>query len=157
MKTTMISLLALSMAPAALAANIDVTYSAEFQQKLENDYGVKEGAKLTKDIREDLEHELEKIRYEPARIEVTILDAKPNRPTMGQLSNKPGLDMLRSKSVGGMELSGIAYDASGSAVAELQYDWFETSIEDVMAMSVWGDANRASRKFARKLADELAE
>jgi hypothetical protein len=118
---------------------------------------VKEGAKLTKDIREDLEHELEKIRYEPARIEVTILDAKPNRPTMGQLSNKPGLDMLRSKSVGGMELSGIAYDASGSAVAELQYDWFETSIEDVMAMSVWGDANRASRKFARKLADELAE
>lgn len=156
MKTALISLVALSLAPVAMAADIEVSYSADFQEKLQDDYGAREGDRLVRDVREDLERELKKANADAARIIVTINDAKPNRPTMQQMTDKPGLDMLRSKSLGGMDLSGIAYDASGQAVANVDYDWFETSLENVVATGVWGDAHRASSRFARKFAEELA-
>ena len=74
---------------------------------------------------------------------------------MEQLSERPGLDMLRSKSIGGMDLHGIAYDTSGTPIGELEYGWVETDIRDVNAAGVWSDARRASRRFAQKFADEL--
>ena len=156
MKTALVSLLALSLSPAAMAADIQIGYSAEFQQKLQDEYGVREGERLAGDLRKDLERELKKANTDAARIVVTINDAKPNRPTMEQLTDQPGLDMLRSKSIGGMDMSGVAYDVSGNAVAELDYDWFETSIENVRVSGVWSDANRASRRFAREFAEEIA-
>ncbi|WP_084420283.1 hypothetical protein [Henriciella litoralis] len=157
MKIALVSLFALATAPAALAATIDVNYSPEFQEKLQDDYGVKEGDRLADDIRGDIERELKKANVDADRVAVTILDATPNRPTMKQLSDRPGLDMLRSKSLGGMDLKGTVFDASGTPVAELEYDWYETSIENVVTASVWSDANRASSKFARKLAEELTD
>ena len=56
-------------------------------------------------------------------VTVTIVDAKPNRPTMEQMSRRPGLDMLRSKSLRGMDLHGIAYDASGTPVGTNTPTW----------------------------------
>ena len=155
MKTAFLALAAMTLAPIAAAADIEITYSPEFQEKLQDDYGIKEGDKLQEDIRSDLERELGKANIDPARVTVTILDAKPNRPTMEQLSERPGLDMLRSKSIGGMDLHGIAYDTSGTPIGELEYGWFETDIRDVNAAGVWSDARRASRRFAQKFADEL--
>lgn len=157
MRSLIVSAFALVAAPMAMAGDIAVDFAPEFQEKLAEDYGTKEGERLAADVREDLERELRKANIDPARISVTILDAKPNRPTMQQLSDKPGLDMLRSKSIGGMDLKGVAYDASGNAVGELSYDWFETNLDNVQASGVWGDANRASRRFARKFAEELAQ
>ncbi|RIJ16215.1 hypothetical protein D1227_05030 [Henriciella mobilis] len=157
MKTLLVSLAAAVIVPAAAASEISITYSAEFQEKLESDYGAKEGDRLSKEIRSDLERELRKANVDPARISVIIVDAKPNRPTMQQMSDEPGLDMLRSKSIGGMDLEGTAYNASGEAVAELQYDWYETNIQMVGATGVWGDAKRASSRFAKKFAEKLSE
>ena len=157
MKTAILSLAAAMLAPIAMAATIDVGYSAEFQTELEDNYGVREGERLAEDIRSDIDRELNKANLDPARIEVTIIDAKPNRPTMQQLSDEPALDMLRSKSIGGMKLEGVAYDAAGNPIGEVQYDWYETNIQNVNASGVWGDANRASSRFARKLAEELAQ
>ncbi|WP_084397560.1 hypothetical protein [Henriciella aquimarina] len=157
MKVFIIALLAAMALPFASAAEIDVTYSPEFSKKLQEDYGMREGDRLSEDIREDLEREFGKAKIDPARVSVTIIDAKPNRPTMQQLKDRPGLDMLRSKSIGGMDLEGTAYDANGNVLAELSYDWFETNINQVVASSVWGDADRASRRFAKKFADKLSE
>lgn len=156
MKTVFIALSAIAIAPFASATDIQITYSAEFQEKLEDDYGIKEGDKLSEDIRGDLEREFGKANLDPARVTVTIVDAKPNRPTMEQMSRRPGLDMLRSKSLGGMDLHGVAYDVSGTPVGEIEYDWFENDITQVMAAGVWSDAKRASRRFARKFAEELS-
>lgn len=158
MKVLIASILAVTTLPAAAAAagEITVEYSQEFQEKLEDDYGLKEGTKLSSEIREDMQRELKKVNIDPARISVTIVDAKPNRPTMKQLSDKPGLDMLRSKSIGGMDLKGVAYDASGTAIVEFEYDWYETNIDQVHAASTWHDADRASSRFARKFADKLS-
>jgi hypothetical protein len=55
-----------------------------------------------------------------------------------------------------MTLKGTAYDASGTVIGELEYDWYEHDIRQVVAAGVWHDANRASRNFAKRLAEQLA-
>ncbi|MEM5518766.1 hypothetical protein WNY37_17540 [Henriciella sp. AS95] len=156
MRKLIIALAAASLAPLAQAAEISVGYSDEFQEKLTDDYGAREGEKLVSDIREDIEHAFNKAGIDPAKVTVTIVDAKPNRPTMKQMTDQPGLDMLRSKSIGGMKLVGTAYDASGTVLGEVEYDWYESDIRQVYAAGVWQDANRASRNFARRLAEQIS-
>ncbi len=128
--------------------------SEDFQEKLEDDYGERELDYLTDEIREDLTRELGKAEVSPARIDVTILDAKPNRPTFEQLG-AGGLS-FESFSIGGMDLKAVAYNASGEVMGELEYDWFENDIRDARFQSTWGDARRASGRFARKFAKEIA-
>lgn len=131
-----------------------ISTSADFQEKLEDDYGEREFDYLAGEIREDLTRELDKAGITPARIDITIEDAKPNRPTFEQLG-AGGLS-FQSYSIGGMELKATAYDAAGEIMAELEYDWFETDIRDARFNSTWGDARRASGRFARKFAKKLA-
>ena len=131
--------LALLAAPAALAGQINVTFSPEFTEELNDEYGMREAKKAGLDI---------------ARIDVTILDAKPNKPTFKQLGDTPGLDYGGSKSIGGMKLSATAFDASGNATGELTYDWYENDIR-YAGISTWQDAKRASDRFARKFVKEL--
>ena len=155
MRTLIFALAAAALAPMAAATEINVSYSPEFQEKLTDDYGVREGDRLVEDIRADIEHEFRKAGIDPARVSITIIDAKPNRPTMQQASEKPGIDMIRSKSLGGMSLTGTAYDADGNVIGEMSYDWYENDIRDVVAAGVWHDANRASRTFAKRLASKI--
>lgn len=156
MKTLFATAAILAIAPIASAAEINIGYSTEFQEKLSEDYGMREGDKLSEDVRKDLEHAFNKAGVDPATVSVTIVDAKPNRPTMQQMSNQPGLDGIRSKSIGGMTLKGVAVDASGQVIGDVEYDWYETNIENVIASSVWSDANRASRNFAKRLAEDAS-
>ena len=55
-----------------------------------------------------------------------------------------------------MKLNATVYDASGDVVSPQEYGWFENDIRDVIGSGVWTDANRASRRFANKLAKELS-
>lgn len=157
MRLLFAALLAALIATVASATEIEISYSNDFREKLQDDYGLREGDKLSEDIRKDIEHEFKKANIDPARVAVVILDAKPNRPTMQQLTDRPGLDMLRSKSIGGMDLKGTVFDAQGNVIAEVEYDWYESNIRNVMASSVWSDANRASRRFARKLTEKITQ
>ena len=65
--------------------------------------------------------------------------------------------MFRSKSLGGMDLTGIAYDADGNVIGELSYDWYEFDLRNVVASGTWTDANRASRRFAKKMAKQVSD
>ena len=80
-----------------------------------------------------------------------------NRPTFEQLSSRPGLDAIRSISIGGMELVGTAYDADGNVIASQEYGWFENNLRGVVGAGVWTDANRASSRFAKKMAKQLSD
>lgn len=142
------------IAPLALAAEISVDYAPEFAETLEDNYGLKEGEYLAKEIREDIDRELRKAGIDVATIKVTILDAKPTKPTFEQLGARPGLDYGRSVSLGGMEMSAEAFDADGNMVTDLTYGWFENDLDQV-GLSTWYDARRASNKFARKLAKKF--
>lgn len=157
MKTIIAAIGALALLPVAAAADISVTYSDDFAEELSENYGEREGERLRQDITEDLDKAFEKAGVSAARVEIVIVDAKPNRPTFEQLSDKPGLDPIRSISIGGMELTGTAFDAEGNVLASQDYEWFQNNIRDVIGISTWGDANRASRRFARKMADQLGE
>ena len=55
MRILIAAMLGALLMPVANAANIDVSYSDDFQEKLEDDYGPKEGEKLAEDIRDDIE------------------------------------------------------------------------------------------------------
>lgn len=147
--------LALITAPAAVAGDIHVGLSPEFTEELEDEYGMREADYLVEEVQEDLTRELAKAGLDIARIDVTIVDAMPNKPTFKQLGDTPGLDYGGSKSIGGMKLSATAYDAAGNTLGELTYDWYETDIRNA-GISTWQDAKRASDKFARKFVKQLS-
>ncbi|MBK8198472.1 MAG: hypothetical protein IPK75_08875 [Acidobacteria bacterium] len=148
------ALLVAVAAPVAAAAEINVAYAPEFSEKLADDYGEREGVYLSERVREDLERALTKSGVDVARIDVTILDAKPSRPTFKQAGDEPGLDLHRSVSVGGMKLSAVTYDAAGNASEPFEYKWFETDITQA-GLTTWHDARRASSRFASRYAKSL--
>ncbi|MBD3768696.1 MAG: hypothetical protein IE925_01025 [Rhodobacterales bacterium] len=156
MKLVPITALALLLAPAAMAAEINVSISEDFQTKLQDDYGTREGEYLSKEVKEDLTRELEKAGVDVARIDVTILDAKPSKPTFKQLGDKPGLDFGASRSLGGMKLSAVAYDAGDEKTKEYEYSWYEHDLRQT-GFTTWYDANRASNRFARNFVEDLKE
>jgi hypothetical protein len=149
-----LSLLALAGLPAA-ATTIETRISEEFQEKLEDDYGVREAEILTSTLAKKVEQEFARKGVAPARVVLTIEDAQPNRPTFGQLSDRPGLDGIRSISIGGAHVTGVAYDAAGAEIATLDYDWYETDIDQVIGAGVWHDARWAFNRFARRFAEQL--
>lgn len=155
MKHVLAAALLISLAPAAMAGEINVSYAPEFSEKLADDYGVREGEYLSKRVQADLERELGKAGADVARIDVTILDAKPSRPTFKQAGDEPGLDMHRSVSLGGMKLQAVAYDAAGEASAPFEYKWYESDIRQA-GISTWHDARRASSRFATRFAKAAA-
>ena len=67
MKLVPITALALLLAPAAMAAEINVSVSDDFQTKLQDDYGTREGDYLSKEVKEDLTRELTKAGVDVAR------------------------------------------------------------------------------------------
>ena len=157
MKTLFAAIGALAILPFAAATEVAVTYSDDFAEELADNYGEREGEELTKDIIDDLEHAFERAGVTPAKVAITIVNAKPNRPTLQQIRNEPGLDPFRSISIGGMKLIGTAYDADGNELGSHEYGWFENDIRDAVGSGVWTDANRASRRFAKKFATQLSD
>lgn len=157
MKTIFAAIGTLAIFQTAAATEIAVTYSDDFAEELTENYGEREGERLTEEILEDLERAFEKAGVEPAKVDVTIVNAKPNRPTFEQMHAKPGLDPIRSISIGGMELTGTVYDSDGNVLVTQDYGWFENNIRDVVGSGTWTDANRASRRFATRLAKQLSD
>jgi hypothetical protein len=140
--------------PAAAAADINVMFAPEFAEELEEDYGLREGAYLSERVREDLDRALAKAGADPARVDVTIIDAKPSRPTFKQGADTPGLDLFRSVSLGGMKIQAVAYDEAGNATEPFEYDWYENDIRNA-GLTTWQDARRASKRFASRFAETV--
>ncbi|HEV7694485.1 MAG TPA: hypothetical protein VGO52_26855 [Hyphomonadaceae bacterium] len=151
-----IAALAFTAALPASALTVETKFSAEFQKKLEKDYGAREAAVLTDTLVRKVEQAFAKQGVKADRVVVTIEDAKPNRPTMQQVMDKPGLDAIRSISLGGAELTGIAYDASGAEIGKFNYDWYENDLSNVVGSGTWSDARWTFDRFATRFADKLS-
>jgi len=146
---------AILLAGPALALTVETKMSTEFQEKLEDDIGVREAGVLSDALTSKITRVFAEQGVQAEKIVVTIEDARPNRPTMEQVSNKPGLDSMRSISLGGAKLSGIAYDAAGAEIGRFDYRWYETDLSNVVAATTWSDARSTFDKFARRFADKL--
>jgi hypothetical protein len=143
----------LCSATAALAApaTVTVTIDPELQARFEEDYGVREAKVLTGDLQRSVERALaRKGAHEDGRIELVLVDVKPNRPTFKQLSDTPGLSM-ESFGIGGATSGGRIVAADGAERA-VNYSWYETDIRESYANWVWHDAEWTFDRFARRLA-----
>lgn len=87
-----------------------------------------------------------------AHIELVLTDLKPNRPTFQQMVDRPGLDGLRSLSIGGATIEGRITTADGRT-EPVRYDWYSTSLAEVRGAHTWQDADRAYRRLAGNLAE----
>jgi hypothetical protein len=108
---------------------------------------------LTAELRESLERELGKTGALAAgggTLDLVIEDAKPNRPTMQQMTKTPGLS-FQSRGIGGAKITG-AYTSSDGVSTPISYSWYETDIRNTYASGTWSDAETTFDRFARRLA-----
>lgn len=150
----------MASATAALAApaTVQVTVSPDLQGKAVKKYGQRDIDELASALQRNVETQLARTgAYADARIELTLVDAKPNRPTFKQMGDKPGLS-YESFSIGGASIQGRAVAADGT-VTPLGYKWYESDITQVMPSGTWSDAEWTISRFAWNLArgDALAE
>ena len=85
-----------------------------------------------------------------ARIELVLTDLKPNRPTFQQVADRPGLDGIRSISIGGATIEGEIIAADGTR-QPVRYDRYSSTLADVRGFAVWQDAERAYARLATNL------
>lgn len=86
-------------------------------------------------------------RYPGATAELVLTDLKPNRPTREQLLKTPGLDPIRSISIGGASIEGSIVTADGER-RPVRYSYFTSNLRDVYGYGVWWDAHRAFERLA---------
>ena len=154
-----ISFLAAAGIAAALAGaahaqpEVTVTIGDRLDQEAARELGQAEVADQARALENRLERELaSNPAYDGARINLVLTDVAPNRPTRQQMNNTPGLDYIRSFSVGGAAIEGEVITADGQ-VRPVQYDWYSHDIRDSRYMGTWQDADRAFMRFSRQLAD----
>lgn len=144
--------MALAGAVAAQPSAVVVTVSPDFA-KTAAELGTRDVQQQADDLARTIERVLtEQQALDGARIELVITDLKPNRPTMQQAALKPGLDMMRSISLGGAAIEGTITTASGE-VQPVKYDYYSTNLADVRGYSTWQDASTAFNRLARNLAE----
>lgn len=152
------SLAALAFASAASAQTATISpisFSPEFQEELTDNYGEREGEYLGEYAQRMVSEALARRGVSAGvTVDISIIDAQPNRPTFEQLSNRPGLDPIRSISVGGAELHGVIRGADGAVITEVSHERYNHSLSDLTgAESTWSEARRAIRQFANKVGD----
>ncbi len=154
MRTSALLLLAsLAAAGPVLAAqpSIEVKISPALQTQATRSLGVRDVQQLADDLKREVGRSLDRTGVlDGARLELTLVDAKPNRPTFQQLSNQPSLSM-ESFGVGGATIEGKAIAVDGT-VTPLGYRWYETDIRNARYQTTWADASAAIYQFADRLA-----
>jgi hypothetical protein len=89
-------------------------------------------------------------RYPGATANLVLVDLKPNRPTIEQVRRTPGLDPIRSVSIGGAAIKGEIVLADGET-RPVDYAYFSPDLRDVWGYSVWRDADRAFERFGAQI------
>ncbi|MBL8537119.1 MAG: DUF3313 family protein [Hyphomonadaceae bacterium] len=162
MRSVLFGFTALALAQTAWAEPVAVSpisFSPQLETALAEDLGPREGEYLQRAVQTEIAAALQRRGVSagaPARlsIEVVIVDADPNRPTMQQLHDQPGLDPIASVSIGGAELRAILRDNDGNAVATVEHRFYDHNLLDTTpAASTWSTARRSIHRFARRVAD----
>jgi len=148
-----VAFLALSSgAASAEPAAVTVTFGPELQRKAET-LGQRDLAQQADHLVRAVTRTLGRTSaLDGARVDLVLTDLKPNRPTFEQIARRPGLDPIRSISIGGAAIEGQITTAYGQIIP-VSYDWYSTSLADVHGASTWSDAERAYRRLASNLAE----
>ena len=144
--------LAATLAAAAIAQAqapaVNVVIGPDLQREVE-----KLGDREVNDQVASLQAEVGKAlaqRYPGATANLVLVDLKPNRPTIEQVRRTPGLDPIRSVSIGGAAIKGEIVLADGET-RQVDYAYFSPDLRDVWGYSVWRDADRAFERFGAQI------
>lgn len=144
--TPLAAVLALAATPAlAQSPNVSVTVGGELQNNVRElgDRDVQRQA-------DRLAQTIGRVLGDGDRAELVLTDLKPNRPTFRQVADQPGLDPIRSRSIGGATIEGVIITADGRRIP-VNYDWYTVSIADVWGYGTWDDAERAYSRLATRI------
>lgn len=118
------------------------------------EYGQSDVDMLARDLKADMERELQKRgRLGPGgvRLELWITDATPDHPTMEQLGRNPSLDAMRSVSKGGATIDGEEIQPDGKK-RHLHFEYEQLYLRDARVHGTWGDAENTLDWFAHDYA-----
>lgn len=155
MKRILLAAAALMMAPLANAGEIHILFSDELNEKIAEEYGERERERLVEDLTDDLTREFGGMLDQVGDVNVTIEDARPNRPTFAQMTRRSLA--FESISIGGAHLVGQVFSENGDLLASSDYDYYTRSIEDARGATTWTDTRRAFDRFARRLASHTED
>lgn len=140
--------------PLGPVSTINVSIGNDLQVRADDeDYGPKELEFLVNDLRQSVEQALTRsgdLSATGGTLDLVIEDAVPNRPTMRQLSVKPGLS-YESFGIGGAKISGVLTTADGRQIP-VAYSWYETDIRWSQVATTWMDVENTFDRFGRRLA-----
>ena len=148
----------IAMGRAAPAATVPVTvsFSPQFESRLRNEYGVREGDVLRGAISDAIQSALAASAETGVSVEVVLESAKPTHPTREQMSREPGIDFLRSKSLGGADLTATLRGADGRSLGRVTYSYYAPTLQLAsQAGEAWADARISIQRFATQVAAKL--
>jgi len=143
--------LAATLAVAAMAqaqSRVTVTVAPEFSRQVTK-LGDREVNEQIANLQSEVEKALDQ-RYPGATANLVLKDLKPNRPTFQQVSDTPGLDPIRSISIGGASVEGEIVTADGER-RPVNFSYFSPNLRDVWGYSVWRDADRAFERLGARI------
>ncbi|MES2894664.1 MAG: hypothetical protein V4759_01410 [Pseudomonadota bacterium] len=136
--------------PLSTVSSVQVTVGPELAKKAAKDYGVRDVDRLATELQADVRRELQRTGVlAGGRVELTLTDAQPNRPTFKQLGDRPGLS-YQSFGTGGLAIEGKAISIDGD-VTPIRYSWYESDIRDSRIGGTWADAEHGIDRFAFQL------
>ncbi len=91
---------------------------------------------------------------EGATLELVITELKPNRPTMAQYRDKPGLH-FNSIALGGAKVSGKLVARDGTVIGTLDHVWEEVYIDNLVGVATWSDAWHSFDRLSKNLAKDM--
>lgn len=145
---TLAAALGLAGAASAQVPTVSVTIGPKLQEEADN-YGQRELDFLAYDLQQSVESRL-RHAGQAGHYELTITDARPNRPTFKQMGDKPGLS-LSSFGNGGAAVEG-AYVAPDGSRTPIRYKWYENNIAWSQHSWTWTDATIAFDRLGARLA-----
>ena len=140
--------LAVAAMAQAQAPTVNVTVGPQLQREVEK-LGDREVNEQIAGLQAEVAKALAE-RYPGATANLVLVDLKPNRPTFEQVRQTPGLDPIRSVSIGGAAIRGEIITADGQS-RPVEFSYFSPNIRDVWGYSVWRDADRAFERFGDQI------
>lgn len=136
--------------PAVGPADISVTIGGDLLDEVEK-LGARDVQLQADALARVVRRELDRSGALPgAQVRLVLTDLKPNRPTYQQVSDRPGLSMFHSISIGGAAIEGEVVTADGQTLP-VSYSRYSHSILDVQGAGTWQDAGRAFSTLASNL------
>lgn len=141
----------LRASPLASTANVQVSVGGELTKKVEK-LGERDVREQAEELAGTIQRELNRpnSQWTGAQVNLVITDLKPNRPTLQQAIDTPGLSILHSISIGGASIEGELVTADGQTLP-IRFARYSSHLDEVFGFNTWGDADRAFDGLASNL------